>query len=169
MIKNDLQLAVAQKKVESLTTDIAALGDMAADRMHRRLLGRVQRDIAEYIEISSGRMKDFPFGDVAELPELLVKARIAAGLTQKDLAERIGVAPQSVQRDEKGAYETAQFDRIVEVIDAMGFVLEGCLKPHVDEEAGTLLAISGFAVRMPESPAASRGNRSIRFEECVTT
>ena len=43
----------------------------------------------------------------ADLPEVLIKARIAQGLSQKDLAERIGLKEQQIQRYEATDYATA--------------------------------------------------------------
>jgi HTH-type transcriptional regulator / antitoxin HipB len=41
---------------------------------------------------------------IEDLPTTLIKARIASGLTQKDLAERIGVQEQQIQRYEANHY-----------------------------------------------------------------
>ena len=42
-------------------------------------------------------------------------ARIAAGLTQEDLAGRLGVKPQQIQRYEASDYQTASFARLLEI------------------------------------------------------
>ena len=54
------------------------------------------------------------------LPDLLVKARIVEGLTQRQLAERLGVAEEAVQRDEAGGYARAGLDRLARVAAALG-------------------------------------------------
>ena len=72
-----------------------------------------------------------------ELPEALVKARIAAGLTQKELGERLGLKEQQIQRYEATAYSAASLDRIQQVVDALGLRLgKGVLFPksHVSLE-----------------------------------
>jgi DNA-binding XRE family transcriptional regulator len=53
------------------------------------------------------------------LPERLVRARVAAGLTQKDLAERVGVKEQQIQRYETTKYASASLSRLVEVARAI--------------------------------------------------
>ncbi len=65
------------------------------------------------------------------LPDLLVKARIAEGLTQRQLAERLGVAEEAVQRDEAGGYARAGLDRLARVAEALGVRLRltGVLAP----------------------------------------
>ena len=58
-----------------------------------------------------------------ELPEALIKARIMARMTQRELAERVGVSEQVVQRDEAQRYERASFDRLLLVMTALGLKL----------------------------------------------
>ena len=57
---------------------------------------------------------------VADLPSILIKARIAQGLSQKDLAERIGLKEQQIQRYEATDYASANLSRIKEVVIAFG-------------------------------------------------
>ena len=58
-------------------------------------------------------------GTVAELPANLIKARIARGLSQKDLADRIGLKEQQIQRYEATDYASASLARIKEVVSAL--------------------------------------------------
>jgi HTH-type transcriptional regulator / antitoxin HipB len=55
-----------------------------------------------------------------ELPIALIEARIAARLTQRQLAERIGVAEQQVQRWEANDYSGVGLDRLQSIADALG-------------------------------------------------
>ena len=57
---------------------------------------------------------------VAELPTILIKARIAQDLRQKDLAEQLGLKDQQIQRYEATDYATASLTRIKEVANALG-------------------------------------------------
>jgi DNA-binding Xre family transcriptional regulator len=54
-----------------------------------------------------------------DLPVALIRARIATHLTQKALAERLGVKEQQVQRYEATRYAGVTFDRIRAVADAL--------------------------------------------------
>ena len=49
-----------------------------------------------------------------------MQARIAAGLNQKDLADRLGLKEQQVQRYEATGYQSASLARLREVVDALG-------------------------------------------------
>ena len=55
-----------------------------------------------------------------DLPEGLIKARIAAGLSQKDLGERLNLKEQQIQRYEADRYASASFQRMQEVAKAIG-------------------------------------------------
>src|SRR6266849_3391822 len=54
------------------------------------------------------------------LPSALIQARIAAGFTQEQLAERVGVKSQQIQRYEATDYRSASLQRVAEVIQALG-------------------------------------------------
>jgi HTH-type transcriptional regulator/antitoxin HipB len=90
-----------------------------------RLLDDVNAESAEYEALRAGTVGTVAVAGLGDLPAALVKARIAAGLTQRDLAERLGVAEQAVQRDEAGGYARATLDRLQRVAEALGLELEG--------------------------------------------
>lgn len=132
MIRNSRQLKVAETRVRRLKEDLESVAPQ--DRAsYERLLDDVQAEIAEYLAITNGDIRSFPTVDVAELPELLVKARLATGLTQAQLAACLGITQQMVQKDEAGGYAVAGLDRLVDVIDALGYRFEGCLIPAAED------------------------------------
>ena len=57
---------------------------------------------------------------VNELATVLIKARVAQGLSQRDLAERLGLKEQQIQRYEATDYASASLARIKEVVSALG-------------------------------------------------
>jgi HTH-type transcriptional regulator / antitoxin HipB len=54
----------------------------------------------------------------------LIRARIALGMTQKELAEKMGVKEQQVQRDETNQYSSAGFQRIAAVTEALNIKIQ---------------------------------------------
>jgi HTH-type transcriptional regulator / antitoxin HipB len=82
-----------------------------------RLLGDVDAELAEYEALLRDGLTAF---DVADLPAALVKARIAAGLTEEDLAARLGVSAQDVQKAEDNGYANASLATIRQTLDALG-------------------------------------------------
>jgi DNA-directed RNA polymerase specialized sigma subunit len=65
-------------------------------------------------------------GDIAEIENLhglghvLVALRIALGLTQRELAERLGVHESQVSRDERNEYHNVTVERASRNLDALG-------------------------------------------------
>lgn len=78
--------------------------------------------LAEEVE-SYERLK---LGDIGELTNLhglgraLVAARIALGMTQRELAKRLKVDVSQVSRDERNDYHGATVERASRILDAMG-------------------------------------------------
>jgi transcriptional regulator with XRE-family HTH domain len=64
-------------------------------------------------------MKPLLIAIVECLPEALIDDRKKLGLTQRELAERLGVKEQQIQRYEATRYQSASLKRIVEVAEAM--------------------------------------------------
>ena len=62
---------------------------------------------------------------LAGLPAALVEARIVRGWTQRELAERLGVAEQAVQRHEATQYRGMAIERVIRVADVLGFEIGG--------------------------------------------
>jgi transcriptional regulator with XRE-family HTH domain len=91
----------------------------------------------EYEELQSGAVVRVVAESFSEIPELLVKARIAAGLTQRELAERLGLKEQQIQRYESELYASASLSRLEEVRQALG----------VEVEAGAQLPSSNSPLR----------------------
>ena len=89
------------------------------------VLARADAEIGEYEALRAGGVRAIPVAGLGDLPGALVKARIAAGLTQRQLAERLEVAEQAVQRDEAGGYARATLDRLQRVAEALGLEVEG--------------------------------------------
>ena len=53
------------------------------------------------------------------LGQLLITSRIAQGISQRELANRLGVHESQVSRDERNEYFGISVDRAVKVIDAL--------------------------------------------------
>jgi HTH-type transcriptional regulator / antitoxin HipB len=104
-------------------------GFFRTDRHPRQIIGwinslnliisELKQEISEYEQLKSGNILTFSLGLIEDLPTTLIKARIAAGLTQKDLAEKIGVQEQQIQRYESNHYGSASFDRLRTIASAL--------------------------------------------------
>ena len=83
-------------------------------------LEELRDQLAEYEALSSGRVAVLELEGLRELPSALIRARIASGLTQKQLAERLGLKEQQVQRYEATRYGGVSLERIQQVAEALG-------------------------------------------------
>ncbi len=69
------------------------------------------------------RLKRGEFDEVLNLRglgQLLVSLRIARGLTQRQLAEKLGVHETQVSRDERNEYHGITLERAAKILEALG-------------------------------------------------
>jgi DNA-binding XRE family transcriptional regulator len=80
----------------------------------------LRAQIDHYEKLRDGHITSREITSLHELPIALIEARIAARLTQRQLADRIGVAEQQVQRWEANNYSGVGLDRLQSIADALG-------------------------------------------------
>ena len=86
----------------------------------RSQLADLEAELREYEALKAGDFEFDKLGMIVELQELLIKARIARGLRQRDLAHRLGLKEQQIQRYEATEYASASLARIRDVVAALG-------------------------------------------------
>ncbi|CAK2660060.1 HTH-type transcriptional regulator / antitoxin HigA [Vibrio crassostreae] len=151
MIKNSRQLALTKNQVQEFNTTIHALEEGTSDT-HPLLMQAqknaliFQRDdllkeIEEYEQLLSGEFAVFDVDNIADLPKALIRSRIYLGLTQKDLAEKLGMKEQQIQRYENTEYSSASFSTIVSIIRALDLkITEDVFLPKASRTKNLLLA-----------------------------
>jgi ribosome-binding protein aMBF1 (putative translation factor) len=77
-------------------------------------------ELKHYEDLRDGRISKRELEGLRDFPTALIEARIAAGLTQKVLGERLGVKEQQIQRWEANFYSGVGVERLQEVADALG-------------------------------------------------
>ena len=75
--------------------------------------------VSEYEHLRSGHVEKLTAVSLAELPSILIRARIAKGMTQRQLAELLGLKEQQIQKYESSGYESASLHRLRDVADAL--------------------------------------------------
>lgn len=135
MIRNQRQLNEAVRKRDEARS-MARDGDEFAASVYGEFAEELTAEITEYQAIRDGYLKVFELDGIDGLADALVKARLACGWTQRQLAEALDVTEQMVQRDEAGAYERAALARIAEVADVLGYQLRGLLRPVAERPGG---------------------------------
>jgi HTH-type transcriptional regulator / antitoxin HigA len=128
MISNDRQYQHSRKQVGELEGLLASLragtagDDGFRDLQEAALVGQIEdvcAEIAEYEALRSGSATTFEASGLAGLADALIKARIARGWTQGDLAQALGVAEQQIQRYESSKYAGASLARLGDVASAL--------------------------------------------------
>jgi hypothetical protein len=88
---------------------------------------QLQEEVQRYERLRRGDRKEL--ANLQELGQILIGLRIVSGLTQRQLAERLGVHESQVSRDERNDYHGVTIDRANRIIEALGFVLHYSLVP----------------------------------------
>ena len=128
MIKNQFQYKLTQtqvRKFRATANEVASSSDadpillkLQIDALNSQA-DELEEQLKEYDALSSGKYSTLEVDSFADLPHNLIRARIALGLSQKDLGDRLGCKEQQVQRYENTEYAGASFKRLQSVIDAL--------------------------------------------------
>lgn len=136
MITNDRQYKIAkaqadnfQHSLEGVEFDVKtakdidpALFTIQKDAIQSQL-SELILEIKEYEDLKAGKIAITDVNDIKALPLALIKARIANGLTQSQMADKIGVKMQQIQRYEAELYETASVKTLNRIADALNIKL----------------------------------------------
>ncbi len=132
MIKNEREWRITKAQASKFEHALSQLATPEAVAGLHPLIQKAQRDalqsqldelrdeISDYESLRSGKQAVISLDSLEELPQALIRARIAAGLTQRELAERMGLKEQQIQRYEATEYASADLARVNEVARALG-------------------------------------------------
>ena len=134
MIANERQYRISSTAVREFEEALANLDAVEAHRppemrqlMREAIESQIEElrdDLAAYEALRDGSVTVMELASLVELPEALIRARIAVGLTQKGLAERLGLKEQQIQRYESTQYAGVSLQRVQEVADALGLTIQ---------------------------------------------
>ena len=147
MIKNERQYKITRAQANrfsqallELEREVAGSSDIhplllkARKEAIQSQLADLEDDLHEYEALRAGNFEFNQLKTVAGLPRLLIGARIAAGLSQRDLANRLGLKEQQIQRYEASDYASASLTRIRNVVAALGVDVDSSLRYKDKEE-----------------------------------
>ncbi|MGK7872556.1 MAG: helix-turn-helix domain-containing protein [Xenococcaceae cyanobacterium] len=139
-IRNDLEYNNTKERAEKFERTIAQLKnnkiESLKDNPQRRqinieecqtMLKQLRKQIAEYERVRySDRSEEveFKLTSLNDLAKILIHARIAAKLSQKELAERLGIASDRVAEYEDKEYQTASWVEVMEVCEGLGLQMQ---------------------------------------------
>lgn len=133
MIRNEAEY---QRAVERVSEERKRLADTAerlkkegltAEEIKRVIdpMESFHRQFQEGVE-SYERLKRGEFDELINLKglgHLLISLRIALGLTQTDLAEKLGVRESQISRDERNEYHGISLEKATKILEALGVKL----------------------------------------------
>jgi ribosome-binding protein aMBF1 (putative translation factor) len=127
VIKNERQYRITQTHAAKFRATLRELTNATRPKNVHPKLWEAQRagvesqlrdlevELQEYEGLKSDAPRTLELDSLDALPKVLIQARIAAGLTQEELAARLGLKPQQIQRYEASDYQTVSFARLVEI------------------------------------------------------
>ena len=131
MITNERQYKITRAQAERFRKTLADLERNPAEGIHP-LVAKAERDglasqleeldtdVAAYEALKAMDVHRISISSFDELANGLIRARIASGISQRDLAERLGLKEQQIQRYESERYESASYRRLQEIAGALG-------------------------------------------------
>src|SRR5439155_15524876 len=106
MVANQREYRITAAAISRLEEGLARAGEHGAARspLAQQLLREgiegqletLREQVAEYEALQSGTVAVLEADSLTQLPDALIRARIASGLTQRALAERLGLKEQQV-------------------------------------------------------------------------
>ena len=130
MIKNEKQYRITRSWIKKFTDAIFEAKNLPVNLKRPWLrqgqieslqaqLEDLQSQATEYEALKTGKIKPAPLNTLVDIPELLIKWRIAHNWTQKQLALKLGLAEQQIQKYEDTDYSTATLTTLQNVAAAM--------------------------------------------------
>ncbi len=150
MIKNNLQLTMTKKKIEMFNETIEKMAHEKSE-VHPILRqaqidaissqrDKMIKEAEDYELLLSGQFAVFDVASLSDLPKALIMSRISMGLTQKDLAERLGMKEQQIQRYENTEYSSASFSTLLSIVEALDLkITEDVFLPKESRQKNILL------------------------------
>jgi len=140
MIENERQYQFTQKRIQEFEASLKSLRatprpENVPEKIHRAMIESVESqlealrvEVAEYEALKSQRVRELELKSLDDLPDLFIKARLARGYTQAELAKKLKVKPQQVQRYEATRYQSISFKRLLDVAGALDLDLHKMVK-----------------------------------------
>jgi DNA-binding XRE family transcriptional regulator len=144
MIRTEAEYREAQRRMAEGTRALAkekerleksGLGAEEVERVlmaPRSFLAEIEDEVGFYERLQRGEIDEIE--NLHGLGLMLIALRIARGLTQRQLAERLGVPESQVSRDEHNEYHEVTVERAVSILDALGVRMKSLVETPIELE-----------------------------------
>jgi len=127
MIKSDAQRERTVAQIEGFRKALAnteqekpGKRSAAIRGSYESMIRQLEDELREYDQLKTGEL-DLPHIDrLDEIAPFIAKIRIAKGVSQTELARRLGISKQVISRYEETDYQTVAIARLQEILDAIG-------------------------------------------------
>jgi ribosome-binding protein aMBF1 (putative translation factor) len=134
MITNARQASISRKKIERLEKELRRSIGAAKDlqpRLRRAIqesiesqLSELREDLDQFEKVRDRTQTFWRMESLEDLPTILMMARVAQGLSQAELAKKLNLKEQQIQRWEANCYLSASLKRILLVADVLGVEIQ---------------------------------------------
>ncbi len=138
MITNDRQYKITNARLEEFRNALEMLPSDATvpKNVHPKIfnahkkalvsqIDELSNQVLEYENLKAGKTVISEIRNLKELPLSLIKARIANGFTQLQLAEQLGMKMQQIQRYEAEEYASASIKTLLKIADQLQLRFNG--------------------------------------------
>jgi HTH-type transcriptional regulator/antitoxin HigA len=87
---------------------------------YQSMIRQLEDELHEYDDLKSGELTLPNVERLDQIAPFVAKIRIAKGVSQTELARRLGVSKQVISRYEETEYQTVAIARLQEILDAVG-------------------------------------------------
>jgi HTH-type transcriptional regulator/antitoxin HigA len=87
---------------------------------YESMIRQLEDELREYDELKSGVLNLPQVERLSQIAPFIARIRIAKGVSQAELARRLGVSKQVISRYEESDYQTVAIARLQEILDAIG-------------------------------------------------
>ena len=127
MIKRDAQRerTVAQiegfrRALDAVDKEISGKRSAAVRGSYEGMVRQLEDELREYDQLKSGELALPHVERLDQIAPFIARIRIAKGVSQTELARRLGVSKQVISRYEESDYQTVAIGRLQEILDAIG-------------------------------------------------
>jgi len=148
MITNERQYRITKRQLSRLKKALRDFNVLeVTDRLHSEILAASEMNalkseeiilinqLKEYELLCSGKITQFEASNLGELPKILIRARIAQGLTQRELGAIVGLKEQQIQRYESDEYAAASLRRLQSIAVALKLNITEIAELNIDNRS----------------------------------
>ena len=127
MIKSDAQrertvaqIEGFQKALAGVKAELAGRRAAAVSASYQSMIHQLEEEVREYEDLKRGELTLPHVERLDQIAPFIARMRIAKGISQTELARRLGVSKQVISRYEESAYQTVGVAKLQEILDAIG-------------------------------------------------